>query len=137
MKNKKSLLIVGLIAGIIFQFIGISAGINNLRGIGGVCLLGAGLIPVCINRLNRISYEKEFPDLVREEEIERRDERNILIRSRAKAKSGDIIQWCILFTAGLIYFTDCPLWPALVLLGIYFMKSGIEWYYINKYQKEM
>lgn len=85
----------------------------------------------------RISYEKEFPDLVHQEEIEYRDERNAMIRTQAKAGSADIIQWFILLTAGLIFFSDCPLWPAVVLVGIYFLRSGIEYYYTQKYQKEM
>lgn len=137
MTKKKSLLILGIIAGIIIPLIGMSFGRNHLRGIGGICIFANALIPVCVNRLYRISYEKEFPDLVEKEKIEYQDERNTAIRNMAKAKSADMIQWCILFTAGLVFVTDCPLWLALVLLGIYFLKSGIEWYYINKFQKQM
>lgn len=141
MKNKKGWLIFGVVAGWLVNFIGMLSGTEyggSTRNISGVLIFGGGgMFALCINRLQRLSYEKEFPDLVRKEEIERRDERNTQIRNRAKAKSADIIQWFILLTAGLIYFSDGPWWPAVVLVGVYFLRSGIEWYYIQKYQKEM
>lgn len=141
MKHKKRLLIIGIIAGILLNFAGhlicVDRG-GSMRNIYGAISIGGGcLFILCINRLYRLSYEKEFPDLVHKEEIEYKDERNTQIRDRAKAKSADIIQWFILFTAGLIYFTDGPWWPAVVLVGIYLLRSGIEWYYTGKYQKEM
>lgn len=142
MKKKKRLLILGVIAGPLLNFIAMMWGVErggNMRNMGGVLLLaGCFLFSICLNRLYRLSYEKEFPDLVREEEIEYQDERNTQIRNRAKAKSADIIQWVILFTAGLVFIIpDCPWWLVVVLLGIYFLRSGIEWYYTEKYRKEM
>ncbi len=142
MKNKKSVWGIGLIVGLVLNFIGMMLGIEhggNIRSIYGALLFGGAILEtLSINRISRISYEKEFPDLVEKEKIEYRDERNAVIRSRAKAKSADIIQWCILFIAGLVFLvSDCPIWIVFVLVGLYFLKSGIEWYYTNKYQKEM
>lgn len=142
MKKKKRLLILGVIAGPLLNFIAMMWGTElggNMRNMSGVLLMvGCFLFSICLNRLSRLSYEKEFPDLVREEEIEYQDERNTQIRNRAKAKSADIIQWVILFTAGLVFvIPDCPWWLVAVLLGIYFLRSGIEWYYTEKYRKEM
>lgn len=142
MKNKKSVWGIGLIVGLVLNFIGMMLGIEhggNIRSIYGALLFGGAILEtLSINRISRISYEKEFPDLVEKEKIEYRDERNAAIRSRAKAKSADIIQWCILFIAALIFLvSDCPIWIVFVLVGLYFLKSGIEWYYTNKYQKEM
>ncbi len=142
MKNKKIVWVIGLIVGIVVNFTGMMLGIEHggsMRSIYGVLLFGGSILETfSINRISRISYEKEFPDLVEKEKIEYRDERNAAIRSRAKAKSADIIQWCILFMAGLVFLvSDCPIWIVFVLVGIYFLKSGIEWYYTNKYQKEM
>lgn len=142
MKKKKCLLILGVIAGPLLNLIATMWGTElggNMRNMSGVLLLaGCFLFSTCLNRLYRLSYEKEFPDLVREEEIEYQDERNTQIRNRAKAKSADIIQWAILFTAGLVFIIpSCPWWLVLVLLGIYFLRSGIEWYFTQKYRKEM
>lgn len=142
MKNKKSVWVIGLIVGIVVNFIGMMLGIEhggNIRSIYGALLFGGTcLYSLSINRISRISYEREFPNLVEKEKIEYRDERNAAIRNRAKAKSVDIIQWCILFIAALVFLvSDCPIWIVFVLVGLYFLKSGIEWYYTNKYQKEM
>ncbi|MFG6366384.1 hypothetical protein [Schaedlerella sp.] len=142
MKNKKSVWVIGLIVGFVLSMIGMMLGIEHggsMRSIYGVFLFGGSILDsLSINRISRISYEREFPDLVEKEKIEYRDERNAAIRNRAKAKSADIIQWCILFMAALIFLvSDCPIWIVFVLVGLYFLKSGIEWYYTNKYQKEM
>lgn len=142
MKKKKPLLILGIIAGSLLNFTAIMlwAGRGGSgRNITGVILIvGSFLFSTCINRLYRLSYEKEFSELVREEKIEYQDERNSLIRDRAKAKSADIIQWGILFAAGLVFvISDCPWWLVVVLLGIYLLQSGIVWYYMEKYRKEI
>ena len=105
MKNKKSVWGIGLIVGLVLNFIGMMLGIEhggNIRSIYGALLFGGAILEtLSINRISRISYEKEFPDLVEKEKI------------------------------------DCPIWIVFVLVGLYFLKSGIEWYYTNKYQKEM
>lgn len=138
MEHKKGLLIIGLIGGLILEFIGISSGFKNIRRLGGFCLFFGGFLSnSCIQMLHRLSYEKEFPDLVHKEEIERQDERNRTIRFMAKSKSADIVQWCILLVAALIYFSDSPLWPAMVLIGVFTLRYGIEQYYVAKFRKEM
>lgn len=138
MKNKKGLMIAGWIAGVALAFIGMVSGIRNLRGYGGVCIIAGSILQSgCLNRLQRISYEKEFPELAREQEIERRDERNTLIHSRAKAKSADFLHWTLLAAAALVFLGKGPLWPAGLLIGIFAIKCMIEWYYVYKYQKEM
>ena len=70
-KKKKTLLILGIIAGLTFQFIGISFGLGKLRIVSGICLtLYALLFSLCLNKLSRMSREAEFPEAVRQEEIE-------------------------------------------------------------------
>lgn len=138
MKHKKGWLILGIAAGFVCGFIAIYAGIENARNYGGVFLFaGVILENMGIQRLYRLSYEKEFPDLVHKEEIERQDERNRMIRFMAKAKSADIVQWLILAAAASIYFSDYPIWPVWVLLGVFTLRYAIEQYYMAKYKKEM
>ncbi len=138
MRQKKWPYILGIIAAWILQFIGISFGPQGFRSLGGICIgLGAFLAPISINRLYRLSYEKEFPDLVHQEEIEKRDERNVLIRNRAMAKSASIIRWIILGIACIVFFAEGPLWITLSLIGAYALDYCLEWYYLSKYQKEM
>lgn len=96
-KKKKTLLGIGVFLGMIFQFLGIMCGAEHMRTLSVICIsLGAMLFPVCVNRLNQISREKEFPEIVRREQIEMADERNVQIRNRAKAKSSDISRWVII-----------------------------------------
>ena len=94
MKNKKSVWVIGLIVGFVLSMIGMMLGIEHggsMRSIYGVFLFGGSILDsLSINRISRISYEREFPDLVEKEKIEYRDERNAAIRNRAKAKSADI-----------------------------------------------
>jgi len=143
MKKRKLLRILSILAGLMILFIGISsshlsdAGIKALRTWGGVCIgLGSALCSTGISGLYRLSYEKEFPDLAHKEEVENRDERNIMIQNKAKARSADIIQWFVMFAAWLFFFAGYPVWTSLVLIGVFVLRYGIEWYYIIKYQKE-
>ena len=138
MKQKKWPYIVGIIIALILEFIGISFGADDFRRLGGICIgLGAAAFSLCINRLYRLSYEKEFPDLVHQESIEYRDERNTLIRDRARSKSAVLIQWVVFSLACLIFFADGPLWITLTLIAVFVLRYCFEWYYLAKYQKEM
>lgn len=136
-KTKKWLLIVGLLISMIMQFIGVTAGFEH-RFISGTCLgIAAVMLSLCINKLYRLSYEKEFPDLVHQEEIELRDERNTLIRLLAKSKSSDIVRWFILILAWLNFILKGILWLTFALIGVYLLIYILEWYFTDKYQREM
>ncbi len=136
-KKKKALLITGLAAGLVFQFIGITWA-AHLRAVSALCVgIGAMLFSLSVNRLYWLSYEKEFPQAVRQEQIELADERNIQIRSRAKSRSGDISRWAVAGLAWVNFLLYGPLWITLALAGIFVLAYAVEWYYTDKYQKEM
>ena len=99
-------------------------------------LLGT-VFGVCIAKLYFINFEKKNPDIVKENEIEFKDERNVLIRQRAKAKSADIMQWLTMLIAYLTILVNAPLWITLVLVGIFVLYNIIQIYYMNKLNKEM
>ncbi len=136
-KQIKLLCILGIIAGVIFQFIGITLGPGELRMVSGVCIAFAALAPLCINKLYCMSREKEFPEVVRQEEIELRDERNTQIRNRAKAKTSDFIRWIIIGLSYLNFLLKGPLWMTLALLGVFILIYLMDWRYMDKYQREM
>ena len=137
-KKKKTLLILGIIAGLIFQFIGISLGLGKLRIVSGICLtLYALLFSLCLNKLSRMSREAEFPEAVRQEEIELHDERNTQIRNRAKARTSDITRWVVIALAWVNFLVRGALWMTLALIGVFVLMYILEFCYMEKYQGEM
>ena len=110
----------------------------ELNSHSGILLgTGAGVLGANIAKLYFINLEKKNPDIVKENEIELKDERNILIRQRAKAKSADIIQWLIMVIAYLTILVNAPLWITLLTVGIFVLYNIIQIYYINKFNNEM
>ena len=124
-------IIISIIMIIVSQFVELNSHSGILLG------TGAGVLGANIAKLYFINLEKKNPDIVKENEIELKDERNILIRQRAKAKSADIIQWLIMLIAYLEIFVNAPLWIILVTIGIFVLYNIIQIYYINKFNKEM
>ncbi len=137
-KKKKTLLILGIIAGLLFQFIGISLGLGKLRIVSGICLtLYALLFSLCLNKLSRMSREAEFPEAVRQEEIELHDERNTQIRNRAKARTSDITRWVVIALAWVNFLVRGALWMTLALIGVFVLMYILDFCYMEKYQGEM
>ena len=124
-------IIISVIMIILSQFVELNSHSGILLG------TGAGVIGASIAKLYSINLEKKNPDMIKENEIELKDERNILIRQRAKAKSADIIQWLIMVIAYLEIFVNAPLWIILLTIGIFVLYNIIQIYYINKFNKEM
>jgi uncharacterized membrane protein YeaQ/YmgE (transglycosylase-associated protein family) len=124
-------IIISVIMIILSQFVELNSHSGILLG------TGAGVIGASIAKLYSINLEKKNPDMIKENEIELKDERNILIRQRAKAKSADITQWLIMIIAYLEIFVNAPLWIILLTVGIFVLYNIIQIYYINKFNKEM
>ena len=124
-------IIISVIMIIISQFVELNSHSGILLG------TGAGVLGANIAKLYFISLEKKNPDMIKENEIELQDERNVLIRQRAKAKSADITQWLIMIIAYLEIFVNAPLWITLLTVGIFVLYNIIQIYYINKFNKEM
>ena len=135
MQRKSMFYISGIIISVIMIILSQFVELNSHSGI--LLGTGAGVIGASIAKLYSINLEKKNPDMIKENEIELKDERNILIRQRAKAKSADIIQWLIMLIAYLEIFVNAPLWIILVTIGIFVLYNIIQIYYINKFNKEM
>ena len=76
------------------------------------------------------------PEL-RQREKERNDERNTAIRRRAKAVSGEVLQWTVLGAAWLSIALEAPLWVTLAAVGVFVGKSLLEWCLMVRYQGQM
>ena len=135
MQKKSMFYISGIIISVIMIILSQFVELNSHSGI--LLGTGAGVIGASIAKLYFISLEKKNPDMIKENEIELKDERNILILQRAKAKSADITQWLIMIIAYLEIFVNAPLWIILLTVGIFVLYNIIQIYYINKFNKEM
>lgn len=138
-KKKKLLLILGIIAGLFLQFISIYySSTKDLRMASGVGIaIAALLFSACLNKLCCMSREKEFPEAVRQEEIEFHDERNTQIRNRAKARTSDISRWVVIALAYANFLVRGAVWMTLALIGVFILMYILDFCYTEKYQNEM
>lgn len=80
---------------------------------------------------------KKHPDVQKQMEIERRDERNVAIADRAKAKAFDLMLY--VFGALMVSFAlmNVDLAVTLLLVAAYLFVVGCGLYYRFRYEKEM
>ena len=135
MQKKSTFYVMAIITSIIMIILSQFVELNSHAGI--LLGTGAGVIGASIAKLYFINLEKKNPDIIKENEIELKDERNVLILQKAKAKSADITQWLIMLVAYLEILVNAPLWITLVTIGIFVLYNIIQIYYVNKFNKEM
>ena len=135
MRKKSTFYVMAITISVIMIILSQFVELNSHSGI--LLGTGAGAIGASIAKLYSINLEKKNQDIVKKNEIELKDERNILIRQRAKAKSADITQWLIMVIAYLEIFVNAPLWIILLTVGIFVLYNIIQIYYVNKFNKEM
>ena len=104
---------------------------------GMLCGMGSGLLALAGSTLLNLRHQDKHPEEARRSEIERADERNVAIRNRAKAVSGEALQWAVLAAAWLSIGLDAPLWVPLAATGVFVAKSVLELYLMVHYEREM
>ncbi len=138
MFKKKSFNIIALLFGILLAISSFYLKGETLKSVSGIFLgVGCGLFGMCTANLYLIRLEKTQPGLIKQKEIEVNDERNILIREKAKAKAGDIIQWFVMGVAYVTIIINAPLWVTFLTIGVFLSYNVIWMIFMNKYQKEM
>ena len=135
MRKKSTFYVMAITISVIMIILSQFVELNSHSGI--LLGTGAGVIGASIAKLYTINLEKKNPDMIKENEIELQDERNVLILQKAKAKSADITQWLIMLVAYLEILVNAPLWITLVTIGIFVLYNIIQIYYVNKFNKEM
>ena len=135
MRKKSTFYVMAISISVIMIILSQFVELNSHSGI--LLGTGAGAIGASIAKLYSINLEKKNPDMIKENEIELQDERNVLIRQRAKAKSADITQWLFMVIAYLEIFVNAPLRIILLTVGIFVLYNIIQIYYVNKFNKEM
>lgn len=138
MKRKSSFYVAMMIIGIFC--IGASLFFNSAeeKPIAGILIgIGSGFIGLSISNLITKHIERKNPQLEKQAQIDYNDERNTIIRNRAKAKAGDITQWFIMGIAYITILISAPLWVTLVVVVVFLIYNALGLYLMNKYQKEM
>lgn len=139
MKRKRNLytalIIIGLsiIAAI---YLLLDRGLSSRR-IGALMGIASGVIALSVSRLLALRMEQTDPALQKRNKIEQQDERNIAIRNRAKAMSGDILQWAVIGASWLSFALGAPSWILLLAAAALVAKCLIELYLTARYQGEM
>lgn len=111
---------------------------EEVKAIAGVLIgIGAGLTGLSISNLIMKGYELKNPDIKKQNQIEFKDERNQMIRNRAKARSGDILQWLIVGLVYIMILFDVSIWLTVIGVAVFLSYSILSIYYMGKYRKEM
>ena len=135
MQRKSTFYVMAITISVIMIILSQFVELNSHSGI--LLGTGAGVLGANIAKLYFINLEKKNPDIIKENEIELKDERNVLILQKAKAKSADITQWLIMLIAYLEILVNAPLWITLITIGVFVLYNIIQIYYVNKFNKEM
>lgn len=139
MKRKSGLYIALAMSGVLLigtVYLVRNSGISS-RGIGTLMGIASGLIGISIPQLLSLRMEKTDPALRKRNEIERKDERNTAIRRRAKALSGDVLQWAVIGAAWIAFAWGAPSWILLLAAALLVAKALLELCLIVRYQEEM
>lgn len=111
-RTQKKRLFQGLLAmGIVLLVLSLLLDGRVPDSLGGMlCGIGSGLLAMAGSTLLNLRHEAKHPEMARQHDIEQKDERNVAIRNRAKAVSGEVLQWAVLAAAWLSIGLDAPLW---------------------------
>lgn len=109
---------------------------DELKSVRGIFIgIGASLFGLSISNFYMIHFNKTHQKELKESMIEFNDERNTMIRNKAKAAVCDIIQWMIMGIAYITILINAPLWVTLLVVAVFLLKNILEVYFMNKYKK--
>lgn len=139
MRGKKTLYIALIVIGLCFAGTSLISWRLDLPGSVGGTLMGSGsgMAAIGLTQLLMLRLDTKDPAQARRKEIEVNDERNVAIRRRAKALSGDVLQWAVIVAAWVSLGLDAPLWVTLAAIVTFVAKSALEVCLVVRYQKEM
>ena len=127
--------ILGLVLAAVAKFL--PAQVWNKAQIGAVIGVGAGLFSFGLAKWWVERWNEKNPEIVKQNEIERKDERNQLIRSKAQALSGEVLHWLLMGGAWAAIILDAPLWVTLAFVGVFLLKTVLDLAFIAYYQRRM
>ncbi len=136
--KKTRVYVVTLCAGILMVALSFLLQAQEQKAFAGVLIgVGAGLAGMSISNLFMKRYEKKNPDIARMTQIAYNDERNTMIRNKARAAAANITQWLIVALAYLMILIDAPLWAVFCAVGVFSAYHVLSLIFMGKYQKQM
>ena len=99
--------------------------------------LGCGAFGHGVGALANAAVFRKHPDIAREKAIEEKDERNVAILNRAKAKALDRMFYVFGALMVSLALMGADIGIVLLLVAAYLFVAGCMVYYLCKYQKEM
>ena len=136
--QRKRLFQILLAAGIVLLVLAVALDGRVSDAMGGMlCGMGSGLLALAGSTLLNLRHEAKHSEMARQHDIEQRDERNVAIRNRAKAVSGEALQWAVMAAAWLSIGLDAPLWVPLAATAVFVAKSVLELCLMVRYEREM
>ncbi len=138
-RRKTKLYLALAIAGIALALVAKLAlhGVWNDTQVGAAVGAGAGLFGFGLAKYRFSRWEEKEPELLKQNTIEAKDERNQLIRSKAQALSGEILHWLLMAGAWVAIFLDAPLWITLSFVGAFLLKTVLDLLLMFYYQRKM
>ena len=136
--QRKRLFQILLAAGVVLLVLAVLLDGRVSDAMGGMlCGMGSGLLALAGSTLLNLRHEGKHPEMARQHDIEQKDERNVAIRNRAKAVSGEALQWAVMAAAWLSIGLDAPLWVPLAATAVFVAKSVLELWLMVRYEREM
>ncbi len=137
MRNKKMKLYIALaVMGAVLVSIG--KFVFLVDTISGLLIgIGAGLFGLSVARIIAIGIAEKNPEYKRKASIEEKDERNMAINNKAKAKGFDAMGYILTSLMLIFVFVNADLSIILLLVFAYLLVYGVFIFYLNKYSKEM
>lgn len=109
-----------------------------MRALPFICLgAGSGTLGYGVSNMVTDKMYQRHPDRKKQADIANRDERNILIANRAKAKAYDLMLFLLCVLVLVFALMGVEAIPVLLLVLAYLFIQGYAIYYRCKYEKEM
>lgn len=136
-RKTKGYLILG-ICGVMLLLSAVLLG-KRLSNLGTGVLCGVGSMAAALGAAKFLMgrFEERYPDQMKQNEIDTKDERNTAIRQRAQAQAGVVLQWLVIGMAWLSILFDGPLWITLSAIGVFCGKTVLEAVLMGYYQRRM
>jgi len=139
MKNKKikiiglaCLIVIGISLVLISIFIEFTNNVN-----GALIGIGSGVIGASIAQLLTIKIYSKDPSKLKTKTIEVNDERNILIKQKAKSSTYKIFTYFLsIVLMSLVFMNLDSIW-LFAAVSLYIIRFIIEIFFISKYMKDM